>query len=99
MQATKKQIGEAEKNIKQQEESIPVISNNVNEHESAIQNLQQYSIRDCLKVNGIPLTTEEDITKLTVELGELIGAPYINSPSVSSNEECERSIHSKIYSQ
>ena len=42
---------------------------------SACKELEQYSRRECLEIQGIPVLESEDTNKLVMKVGELVGVP------------------------
>ena len=70
---TKRQIKNNEENINKHGKSIALAEDNIDEVSTKLDELQQYSRRDCLEINGIPPTANENPQHLISELGTLIG--------------------------
>lgn len=47
-------------------------SNDINAHGIAINDLEQYSRRDCLEIRGIPVTDDEETDEIVEKVGDLI---------------------------
>ncbi|CAB4026782.1 Hypothetical predicted protein [Paramuricea clavata] len=70
-QSTKKQVSELdlEKVLKEQDVKLD--------------EMHQYSRRDCIEITGIPVTSNDNPKQLTVELGELMGIANISEHHIS----------------
>ena len=72
MQWTKKQINDLNNWCKAQDNKINHLNGSVYDAEAAIDSIQQYSRRDCLKISGIPTLPLDSPANLTQEMGQLI---------------------------
>ena len=51
---------------------IASINGKLAEHQAAIDEAEQYSRRECLEIRGIPVTDEEDTSKIVSKLASLL---------------------------
>lgn len=82
LQNTKKQIRITESNIKKQDDAIYSNQEGIDELFGMMDELQQYSRRDCLEITGIPKLPNEQPNNLISEVGALVGVE-INSDDIS----------------
>ena len=75
LQEVKKQISGTETKIRKQDDAIANVKENVTDLYSQLDELQQYTRRECLEINGIPVLPDDNPQQLVLELGELIGVP------------------------
>lgn len=73
LQSLKKQISTSETEINRQAEEMSSIHDNIEECYTLIDEVQQYSRRDCLEISGIPKLTNDDPKQLVTELSALTG--------------------------
>lgn len=73
IQSTKKQVDIATNKMKHQEESISSLKDNTDELYFLVDELQQYSRRDCIEINGIPKLEGENANQIVIEISSLIG--------------------------
>ena len=71
-QLSKKQASHFEESLGHQEETIAAIQDSMDDLYNTIDDLQQYSRRDCLEVSGITKVPNENLRTLITELGALI---------------------------
>ena len=75
-----KEIVEESTRLKQE---IIILSQNVATKKDIVDNLHQYSRRDCLKITGIPEFPQENTDKIIKDLGSIIGVNIRDDISVS----------------
>ena len=73
LQSSKKQAAAAEAKAKDQDKEIYNLQCGRYEHDAAIDELQQYSRRDCLEITGIPIPPIDNPKKLVQELASTVG--------------------------
>lgn len=73
IQTTKKQIDANATKIKQQVDSTSFIQDSIDELYSLVDEMQQYSRRECLEINGIPKLESDNVNQLVIEACTLIG--------------------------
>lgn len=74
IQESKKKIQANSSKIDRQTESTSYLEANVDEIYTILDELQQYSRRDCLEIQGVPQIENEDLEQLVIEVCDLIGA-------------------------
>ena len=73
---------EQNKELKSANLKLTEIKRNVETDNANLEELNQYGRRENLKFHGVPITANEDVTKLVVEISELLGAD-LNQSDVS----------------
>jgi outer membrane murein-binding lipoprotein Lpp len=83
-QTTKKQVADANKSIKELDDRLRSREDDIYSLQTALDNLQQYSRRDCIEINGIPAPTQDDPKRLAIEVGVLLGIEDIQEHDIST---------------
>ena len=73
------------------------LSQMVNQQQEEINNIQQYSRRDCVEISGIPQQMGEDMDGLVIEVGKLMGLDH-DETDISTSHRLPQSKRSTSYS-
>ena len=69
----KKQMEGTEARVNRQDETLCNVQDCIDELYSQVDEIQQYSRRDCVEIDGIPILPEDDPKQLVQEVASLIG--------------------------
>ena len=83
-QTTKKQVADANKSIKELDDRLRSREDDIYSLQTALDNLQQYSRRDCIEINGIPAPTQDDPKRIAIEVGVFLGIEDIQEHDIST---------------
>ena len=83
LQSSKKQAAAAEAKAKDQDKEIYNLQCGRYEHNVAIDELQQYSRRDCLEITGIPIDNPK---KLVQELASTVGVTIQDNENLNGTQ-------------
>ena len=86
--------------VQQIEEDITKLGNDGYEVEVKLEELEQYTQRDCLEITGIPIVPHDNPALLVKENygSESRRKRYIDRSSPTANEEGQRSVNRQVYS-
>ena len=73
------------------------LSNIIKTHDSEINNIQQYSRRDCVEISGIPEEPDENTNALTIKIGALLGL-QIDEKDISISHRLPHKVQNETYS-
>lgn len=79
LQSIKKQLASTEKSVIKQQDEMLKLQTKVSEVDAIVDELQQYSRRDCLEISGIPRLPNDEPNKIIMELGDIIGVQMSES--------------------
>ena len=73
------------------------LSNIIKTYDSEINNIQQYSRRDCVEISGIPEEPDENTKALTIKIGALLGL-QIDEKDISISHRLPHKVQNETYS-
>ena len=73
------------------------LSNIIKTHDSEINNIQQYSRRDCVEISGTPEEPDENTNALTIKIGALLGL-QIDEKDISISHRLPHKVQNETYS-
>ena len=72
-QATKKQIEITLSKVRNQDDSIGSMKKQIDDIYCQIDEMQQYTRRDCIEIIGVPKSSGEDVMEIVTEVSNLVG--------------------------
>ena len=75
LQETKKDISEVSKTLKSLNDKVGSSDRDLHETRETLDDLQQYLLRDCIEITGIPTPPKDDPKQIAVQVGQMLGIP------------------------